>query len=405
MTQDNKSIRRRKYLKSIGVAGTIAVAGCTGSGGSGSSDGDSGGSGDDSGGSGSDSGGDSGGSGGDSGGSANWPPSSGSVDMQTPANPGDKRDTVPRTWMDVAQQYYPGDVRTTTTSRTGAQGLSNLNSLFNGPPDGSKLGSSRALSSCILQIARPEAEFNIPEFKWVVQFLSDTRGLQLNHNSLPIEEHFQWSWDEFVDYVEDNGIRSGTATPAQRLYANLIREWEPRFNEDNYQIINMPGGSETRAAMLREDLDLYYGGYNSNVSTRTKYYKTQFAMVNPDKYPNLLEKLRAIEPEDAPGVTLPDSAIITNTSFPSDKGEQLVDIVLDAVVAAAPPGTPQDIVDIHLDAFQKTGEDPETAERVAESFSDYSFNPAYGDTVEEFVNNKFEILNDQVADLIKEIFS
>lgn len=369
---------RRRLLQLIGATGAATLAGCV-SGFSGSSEG----------------------------GNDGWPPNRGIVSCLSPSQPGATRYTLPSIWLGVAEQYYPDDITTTVSTRPGAQGMVALNAMNDSTPDGGTLGATRALSATTLQISSDEANFNIPDIRWVLKMLSDTRAIQISHHSTPVEDHFQWSWDDIVEYAQNEGMKWGISTPAIRLFGNLLLAWEDRLTKgEDIEFVLMPGGSQTRAAVMRGDIDAYLGGYQSNAAARNKFYKTQFVAANPETQPDFVESLQSVEIEDSPDTDIPDSAFVINTSFPTDRAKQLVDIVSDHMVLGLPPKTSDEAYDTHAEAFSQAAEDSETKSQVETSFSPQAFNPLTGQDVQDLVTNKYSAIADdeEVRGIVEEVF-
>jgi len=189
------------------------------------------------------------------------------------------------------------------------------------------------------------------------------------------------------------------------MFANYIREADPVLNEDNWELIEVGGGSEARAAMERGDLDGYFGSYVSNYSARNDAYYTQFVFV--DSGSSFYEGIADTEPETAPTVddpaekTLrenPQGLILNNNGgFAEDDATTAIELVNDSHMLLLPPGTPDEIIGIHEDAFGAAAESDELAEAVANSFAPEDHNPAVGDEVRDVVQSKYESMYEDEA--------
>jgi tripartite-type tricarboxylate transporter receptor subunit TctC len=390
-------IDRRKFISAVAGAGAVGIAGCSGNTGNGSDGGDS--------------------NGGDGGGdaSAGWPPSRNTVDMQVDTDPGGLIDILARIWfnyMDDQGAYPGGDITTTVTNRPGAQGNVMMNDLYNNAPtDGGQLGAMRVNSAIVNQIGASQAEFDLSEMRAVVRFSADTRALQFNPRTTPVEDHWELTWEDFRNLAEERTLRFPVSNSAQLVFASYLRANDPVLNEDNWEFVQVSGGSAARAAIQRGDADGYFGSYVSNISTRNDSYYTQFVMVNPEVTPDFFEQIADVLPETSPTASREakilrenQEGIIMNTPFPEDAAATVSQIVNDHHMGWLPPETPDEIYDIHEEAFSTAADAQEVADNVAETFSAPDHNPLAGQRVQDIADNKFQTLaeDDEVRTLIEE---
>jgi tripartite-type tricarboxylate transporter receptor subunit TctC len=355
-------------------------------------------------------------SGGDGGGGseANWPPARSIVDVMVDTDPGGLIDILSRIWFNWMDDNdaYPGDITTTVTNRPGAQGIVMMNELANNTPaDGGGLGAMRANSAIVNQIGADQANYDLSELRGIVRYSADTRALQFNPRTTPVEDHFEMTWEDFQNLAEERTLRFPYANSAQLVFASYIRANDPVLNEDNWEFVGVSGGSAARAAIQRGDLDGYFGSYVSNISTRNDSYYTQFCMVNPDVTPDFYEAISQVLPETSPTASREEktlanneSGIIMNTSYPEDAAAKACQIVNDHHMAWLPADTPDEIYDIHAEAFTAAAESDEVAESVASTFSAPDHNPLAGEAVQAIAEDKFATLyeDDEVRTLIEE---
>jgi hypothetical protein len=228
---------------------------------------------------------------------------------------------------------------------------------------------------------------------------------------MPVEDHFDMTWEDFQNYAEENTLRSPYANSAQNVFANHIRANDPVLNEDNWELVQVPGGSQARAAIQRGDLDSYFGSYVSNISSRNEYYFTQFAFVNPEATPGFYDGIKNVLPASSPSsreektlANNEDTGVIMNTAYPTEAAEKTCQIVQDHHMAWLPPETPDEIYDIHAEAFTAAAESDEVAEAVAEAFSPPDHNPLAGQAVQDVAMSKYQTLyeDDEVRSLIED---
>lgn len=386
-------MQRRQFISTVAAGGTVGLAGCM----SGDSDGtdtdqtDTDGESDE-----------------------GWPPSRNIVDMMVDTDPGGLIDVLARIWFNEMekQDAYPGDITTTVTNRTGAQGNVMMNELANNTPaNGGGLGAMRINSAIVNQIGAEQADFDLSKLRAVVRFSADTRAIQLNPRTTPVEDHWEFSWEDFQNLAEDQGLKFPYSNSAQLVFASYLRAKDPVLNEDNWEFIGVSGGSEARAAVQRGDVDGYFGSYVSNISTRNDSYYTQFCMVNPDATPDFYDQIKGVLPETSPTASREDKTLgnnehgsIMNTVYPDEAAAKVCQIVNDHHIAWLPSETSDEIYDIHAEAFSAAAESDTVAEKVANTFSAPDHNPLAGQAVQDVAEAKFATLaeDDEVRSLIEE---
>lgn len=398
---------RRRFVQSLAAAGLLGLAGCAGDGNGG--DGDDGSDGDD----GNDGNGDDGddGNGGED---VPWPPDRELVDVMVDTDPGGLIDVQARTWLQYVEPEWPGDVGSTVTNRPQANGIILFNELMDAATDGGVMGGGRVNSVVTNQIGAEQADFEIRDMNPLVGFSTDTRALQFNPRTTPVEDHFEMTWTEFQELAEEQTLVFPYANAAQLVFAQYTRENDPVLNEDNWQFVEVDGGSEARAAMERGDLDGYFGSYVSNYSARNDAYFTQFVFANPESafYEGIADTL----PETAPTVddpeekTLrnnPDGIILNAENYPEEAARTAITLVEDTLMLFLPPDTHPGVIEIHEEAWGAAAESEELAADIAEAFAPEDHNPIVGDPVRQIVDDKIEAFldNDEIRELIeREVF-
>lgn len=334
--------------------------------------------------------------------------------MMVDTDPGGLIDILARIWFNEmeSQDAYPGDITTTVTNRPGAQGNVMMNELANNTPaDGGGMGAMRINSAIVNQIGAEQANFDMSDLRAVVRFSADTRAIQLNPRTTPVEDHFEFSWEDFQNLAKEQGLAFPYSNSAQLVFASYLRAKDPVLNEDNWEFIGVSGGSEARAAVQRGDVDGYFGSYVSNISTRNDSYYTQFCMVNPEITPDFYDQIKDVLPETSPTGSREDKTlgnneqgIIMNTAYPQDAAAKVCQIVNDHHVAWLPPETSDEIYDIHAKAFDTAAGSDAVAKKVAETFSAPDHNPLAGQAVQDVAEAKFATLaeDDEVRTLIEE---
>ena len=388
---ETKSYKRRKMLSTLGVLGSVGLAGCAGEDSEdpeveGDSDG--------------------------------WIPTRNLIDFRTPSDPGGQMDTLPRIWGEVAVDHYEeilGEpIDYTITAQTAGAGVAMLNDMANSyEAEDGILGVEHMNSIIVNEIGQEQANYNAMDLRYPAQLFNSTRGIQVNPRTFDVDGHFQLTWDEFCDEAEDRGLTWPFSNAAQRFLATLVREWEPRLNEDNFQFVQMDGGGEARAAIQRGDMDGYFGVYAGNLETRNDFYYTQFVWANPEADPDFVDSLRTVPPEDEvgdfsdeEGEWLPDDAIMMNTSYDTEDAQTIADIVQDPMILIAPADTSDEIYDIHVEALSQTGEDERTVEGVVDAFNEFTIDPLVGEELENTLQGQYEAVmeDDEVRELAENVF-
>jgi len=66
-------------------------------------------------------------------------------------------------------------------------------------------------------IGAEEADYELMEWEPLAIMSSDTRALQFNPRTTPVEDHYELEWSDFQDLAEDQGLqRFPMRTPRSR---------------------------------------------------------------------------------------------------------------------------------------------------------------------------------------------
>jgi tripartite-type tricarboxylate transporter receptor subunit TctC len=383
-------MERRKFLKTVpaGVA-TAAIAGCSenqteNSGGTG--DGGDGGDSEDAG-----NGGDT-----DSGASeedAVWPPGN-RVEAIIPFAPGGSEETLTRIWGSGLERIWRDegyDLDHIVTNRPAAEGMLAYNDVYDAQPDGGVYGTCTYNEAIPFQMFRDATSYDVSDYVHIKTMYRRIRGIQISPHSTSVEDHFDWDWDTFVEKIPD--LQIGTAGVWQVMLGYFIAEQEDRLDHDDIDMVQFGSGSDVRAAVMREDIDGYFGGFASNrAGERTDIYKTQLAIVD-DRYPDVLDNVMELDDE---AVTIQDTTFAGNY-------EKVVDMTQDAVSFTLPPETPEEVVEAYDSAYNRLYEEQEDRIRaeIEEAFGDATilYHEGSHESAEEFASTKYENLTDNREDI------
>jgi tripartite-type tricarboxylate transporter receptor subunit TctC len=397
MDSSRPSISRRQLVKIVGtagVAGTAGLSGCLGEG----------------------DGGDGGGGGGEGGGDETqaspdgdtntpadnetpepteedfWPPPRDQVDMVAATGPGGTLDLLSRHWSEASAEFFPGDIRATVTNRPGANGLIAVQDTHSAPTDGSTLGS-------FFYSHMNDADQNLEgvsqsDFRSFVSFYQDIRGLQVSHVARDIDNHFQWTWDDVVESAQEQSFRIASVTPAHTTIMEFAFGSDDRLSEDDYAIVEFDSGSSARQSMLRGDIDAYPTGFGSGYATdRAEFGKMQILFSDPDLYPDLAETFSTLESGDGLADGAPESAYLVNQNFPEQEANDIARIFISGTHASLPPGTPDEILDIFVDAYSQAAESDDLRQTVTDSLGALRFVPTVGEeAVTTILDNRLDAI-------------
>lgn len=377
-------MRRRDLLTTVAASGTVLVAGC--SGGTGNGDG-----GDGNGGGDTDNG--NGGGDGDSDQNAAWPPSRETVEIVSPASPGDTRDTLPRLWANNAE--YVDDVTVTITPTPGAGGLIASNQVWNSDPESGSLLTQGMVPMGILQLTNDAVQYEMNEFEQIMAFQTKARAVQVSHHSTDVEDHWDWDWETFTTKVKEENLKFGATAITQFLLRNFFEKYDPNLSPGDIEIVPFDSGGNARATIERGELDGYFGGFGPNYP-RDDFYKTQFVIAD-QRYESYYEQAQKIDP---------DTVFISDTSFPTDGAEATIDATIDGLGLHAPPGTPSDVVTIHEDAMRAASEKAALRNSIEASLGAVELNFGtnfIGQDTRDFAQRKIETLQEN-QDLVPQDF-
>lgn len=347
-----------------------------------------------------------------------WPPPRNLIELANDSEPGGLIDMLARLWQPYFQECVEGDVSLAVSNEPQAGGVIMSNRMYNEEGHGGSMGSMRLISMIVNEIGRSDANYNTLDFRHVVRFSADTRALQMNPMTTPVEDHFDITWAEFQDFVEDSSdpLIQPVPNPAHTMLAAYLYGHDPVIDfENDIEIVVVSGGSEARSAFAREDADLYFGSFVSNITTRNDFYYTQFVMVDPVNDPGFYESVKDVTPEFSPAygdnpqekalVNYEDQAIIVNIDdYPQEQAETVVGLVADHHLAFLPPATPDEIYEIHAEGWQCAAESDDLADDVAGTFAEPDHNPLAGDDVQQVVEEKYALLfeDDEIRSMIEE---
>lgn len=348
-----------------------------------------GGDGDGDGGDGSDGGSDSGSDGGSDDGSDDgsdneyeeWPPSGDRIDFTTASSPGDGSFTYVTTYAEFMPEYLPmGDqLSVEVESIPGLNLMRHPNRMYSdAPTDGGELGLNTLGAMANNQVQNPdEAEYDLRDFRYPFSTRSYTRGIILNHRTTPIDDLWEMTWDDYVEWAPDLnhatwGVSHGSAM-ACRLLWHFSDELSVEEMED--QFVHFGSGSDLRAAFEREEVDVVLSSFAGQYpEERQHYYKLQLMFVD-SRMQGWLDNVKEVEPDV--------QTLHEDTNLETENVQTIVDLVADRFITMLPPGTSDEVYDIYVDMAREMAEDEDLYDAIDNNLGDARFNHAPNFEVDE----------------------
>lgn len=257
-----------------------------------------------------------------------------------PVSPGGGFDTISRLFVQYWEKHFPNDVRITVKNVPGGEWNIGLTELYKAEPNGYTVGIMNFPGNVVSQIMGT-AHYKLEEFSYIGRISDETYVGAVSKQSgvTSIEELIQKKdvKSGVVGLSSTAGL--GTVIAAERWGLNLT----PLPHE---------GSNEAIIAAMRGDVDYV-------------------------QYPFGTLKASVVDSDDlTPIIVFSDQRLPDLPDVPSaaELGmEDLLSTVSLHRVVAAPPGTPDDILQILRESFQKAAAEPELVEKmIADSGS---FNP------------------------------
>lgn len=320
-----------------------------------------------------------------------WPPPNNQVTAIQPAGLGGINDQFLRAYKAVLGKYWPGDedIETVIVNRPGADGVVGAQELYTANPNGATFGSPFYTQA--VRIVQ-EADLDVSEFNWFANGYSSIRCFGLNPESLPIDSHFDISTiSELQTIFEEHGpLRfyvSQNVASHQYILAWFLRGI-PGVTDDDWVFVPIAGVEEGRAAFLRGDLDGYATLLNLQYVQRDDFIKVQFPFGDPEFTPGLFETFSNTPSGDGEFDGIPKEQWLTELpDYPTERAENIARVFLSGMAFALPPDTPEEILNIYYDAFEKAGNDEERKQIIKEQGNATVDAPQVGPSMNEKIAN------------------
>jgi tripartite-type tricarboxylate transporter receptor subunit TctC len=310
-------------------------------------------------------------------------PFRGIVDNLVPAAPGGGTSASARAYAENMEPHYPGDIRTTVTHRPGAEGNIMHQEVYDGPEDGGLLGHS---TINFLNDAHLSVDFiDQADFHMLGGKTFTARTIMVSPHSRDLDDHFEWTWDDLIQSAQEKSLNCAVVAADQFVIPELLFRQDDRMTRgETYDFVNFEGGAPARQAFLAGDVDIYVAGLTHGYAAEySEFYKAQWVVANPDTLdPNVVETYSNLESYEGTVSGVPEEGWITNApGVPEEEAEIASKIGIGSYLAFAPPATPDEIVDVHREAFQLAAEESGTRDQMEQFFHPARVTYLDGETV------------------------
>jgi tripartite-type tricarboxylate transporter receptor subunit TctC len=304
------------------------------------------------------------------------------VRLTVPYSPGGGYDTQARVIAPCLEKYLPGNPTVIVDNRPGAEGLQALQQAYNAEPDGHTLVQVGLSGAIIQQFVNPDrVKYDVGEMSWVGQYQRDVRALGVDP-SLNIE-----SWDDLAALAKERPIRfggtgEGSPPSTEALAVSEVLDLPAT-------VIQYEGSNEILGAFIRNEVDAVVLNYTSLLRWQQD---------------EEVEILLVLDEERNAGI--PDVKTATEAGVPEDDFSRLMNLPLigTARAFAAPPGTPEEQLQILRDAFSDCMQDDDFVAYTKEPTSEVIYGPMSGEEFDEFVDEQTQEVADNL-DVITRLYS
>lgn len=323
-------------------------------------------------------------------GEQSFDPFRGIVDNLVPAAPGGGTSASARAYADNMEPHYSGDISTTVTHRPGAEGKIMHQEVYDGPEDGGLLGHSTInfLNDAHLSVESiDQADFHMLGAKTFT-----ARTIMVSPHSRDLDDHFQWTWDDLVQSAQEKSLNCAVVAADQFVIPELLFRRDDRMTRgETYNFVNFDGGAPARQAFLAGDVDIYVAGLTHGYAAEySEFYKAQWVVADPSALDSsVVETYSNLESYEGTVSGVPDEGWITQApGAPEEEAEIASKIGIGSYLAFAPPATPDEIVDIHREAFRLASEESDTREQMEQFFHPARVTYMAPEAIKELAQNR-----------------
>jgi tripartite-type tricarboxylate transporter receptor subunit TctC len=267
-------------------------------------------------------------------------------------------------------RHLPGEPTVIVENKPGAEGLQALQQAWDAKPDGHTLVQVPLSGAVIQQFVNPDRiRYDVREMEWIGQYQQDARAVAVDP-SLNVE-----SWDDLTSLAEKRPIRfagTGRGTSAS-TEASAFSE----VLDLPAEVIEYEGSNEILGGFIRDEVDATIINYTS---------------LMPWQQDGEVDILLLLEAERRDAIA--DVPTAVEAGVPEDDFDELMSlpIIGSARAFAAPPGTPEERVEILRNAFSDCMEDEEFIAYTESPATEIVYGPMSGEDFDGFVDEKAEVV-------------
>lgn len=257
------------------------------------------------------------------------------ITLVVPYSPGGGFDTQARTMAPHLQQHFGENI--VVENMDGAGGLVAAHSVYGSEPDGYTLLQVNVAAWLVEKVLHPDqVEFTLGDFEFVGQYLEDVRALGV-HPDLDVE-----SWDDLVEMSQEEPLLYGTAGVGSPPHKEGLILQDATDLE--FEFVDYPGSAEIGGGFARDEVDVTTLGYTSFIDWEEDGVVDIACVFSED------EQLYIEHVSPAKEFGMPEDeyeAHVMNPVVGTPRG------------IAAPPDTPDEIVEYLREKFWNAMEDEE----------------------------------------------
>lgn len=306
---------------------------------------------------------------------------SGDVRLTVPFSAGGGFDAQARAIAPYLEENLPGSPTVIVDNQPGGDGLQAIQQAYGAEGDGHTLVQVGLSSAVIQQFVNPDlVRYDVSEFSWIGRYQQDVRGLAVDP-ALGIE-----TWDDLVQLSQERPIRFGGAGAGSPPSSEAVAISE--VLDFPAEVIEYPGSNEVLGAFVRDEVDAVVLNYTS---------------LMPWQQDGDADILLLWSEERAERI--PDAPTAVEAGVPQEDFDHLMSLPLigTARAFAAPPGTPEEDVQILREAFDAAMKDEEFVAYADEPTSDVIHAPMAGEEFEEYVQTQMDAVEENL-DLMSSLY-
>jgi tripartite-type tricarboxylate transporter receptor subunit TctC len=301
-------------------------------------------------------------------------------------------------YANVLPDYFDEDITVSVTNSPGANGLTAENRIAKADPGEGLVLFDTIISLFVNDFFRPDqSEFQAADFPMVGTGKSQMRSICISHHSTEIEDHFQWDWETYIDKVPD--LKIGSASTSHDMIAMLTEKLSPRLEEGDITMVPFDSGGPIRAEIQKGNIDGYQPAFSNNyVPPRgEKYYKTQFVINDPERYPDQCEPVYELTDDNVEGHFISQTPAAEENP---EAAKRMVDLTAGGMLFMTVPGAPSDVVEPIRNAFSQAQQDESLKSQLEESQGDLRFvhSTRDGEQTQEVINEKYSVWESAIED-------